>query len=62
MSLPVVNKKPANQRVKRFLENREPKAVENTKSAMFIRGEKTSEIITQVLKDLSKMKKPHASF
>jgi len=62
MSISAVNKKPANQRVKRFLENREPKAVENTKSAMFIRGEKTSEIITQVLKDLSKMKKPFASF
>jgi len=62
MSISGVNKKPANQRVKRFLENREPKAVENTKSAMFIRGEKTSEIITQVLKDLSKIKKPFASF
>jgi len=62
MSLAIIKKKPANQRVKRFVENREPKAVENTKSAMFIRGEKTSEIITQVLKDLSKMKKPFASF
>jgi len=61
MSIATISK-PANQRVKRFLESREPKVVENIKNAMFIRGEKTSDIITQVLKDLSTLKKPYASF
>ena len=44
--------KPKNQRAKRALEKREPKIVENDKIAMFIKGGRTSEIITQVLKDL----------
>ena len=44
--------KPKNQRVKRALEERAPKLVENEKLAMFIRGGKTSETVTQTLKDL----------
>ncbi len=37
---------------RRFLEAREPKLNENTKTTMFIRGGRTSEIVTQALKDL----------
>ena len=35
--------KPKNQRSKRGLEAREPKAVENTKKAIFLKGAKCSE-------------------
>eukprot|EP01103_Thecamoeba_quadrilineata_P008472 TRINITY_DN18206_c0_g1_i1.p1 TRINITY_DN18206_c0_g1~~TRINITY_DN18206_c0_g1_i1.p1 ORF type:complete len:309 (+),score=55.27 TRINITY_DN18206_c0_g1_i1:53-979(+) len=62
MSIAIVKKKPSSQSVKRFLENREPKLIENTKTCLFIRGEKTSQIITQVLKDLCTLKKPQAIF
>jgi len=48
--------------VKRFLANRQPKAIENTKGSIFVRGEKTSQIITNVLKDLYTLKKPHSVF
>ena len=37
---------------RRFLEAREPKLIENAKTTMFIRGGRTSEIVTQALKDL----------
>ncbi|CAB3996792.1 ribosome production factor 2 homolog [Paramuricea clavata] len=45
---------------RRFLEAREPKLVENTKTTMFIRGGRTSEKVTQALKDLCMLKKPHS--
>jgi ribosome production factor 2 len=38
---------------------KEPKVNENVKSAMFLRGPKTSEIINQVIADMYTMKKPH---
>ena len=44
--------KPKNQRVKRALEARAPKLLENTKTALFIRGGHTSETVTQALKDI----------
>ena len=34
------------------MEHREPKNVENTKTALFLRGGKTSEVVTNALKDL----------
>lgn len=37
---------------KRYLDKKEAKLVENTKTTMFIRGGRTSEIVTQSLKDL----------
>lgn len=40
------------QRGKRAIESRAGKVVENTKTAMFIRGGKTSEVVTQAMKDL----------
>jgi ribosome production factor 2 len=52
--------KPKNRRVKRALEARAPKLIENTKSALFVRGGHTSETVTQALKDVSGFKKPHA--
>lgn len=45
-------RKPKNQRVKRALEAREPKAVENPRSCVCLRGNKTSEVVTTLLKDL----------
>ncbi|KAL5457547.1 hypothetical protein EMCRGX_G034818 [Ephydatia muelleri] len=52
--------KPKNQRVKRFLEDRAPKLIENTKKAVFIRGGNTSDVISQALKDFYLLKKPDA--
>ncbi|XP_033125675.1 ribosome production factor 2 homolog [Anneissia japonica] len=52
--------KPKNQRTKRALEHRAPKLIEKTKTAMFVRGGRTSERVTQVLKELYMLKKPHA--
>ncbi|KXJ22791.1 ribosome production factor 2 homolog [Exaiptasia diaphana] len=48
------------QRGKRAIEAKSPKAVENTKKALFIRGGRTSELVTQALKDLYALKKPNA--
>jgi hypothetical protein len=42
--------KPKTKRGKRFLQNREPKVIENVKQAMFIKGGRTSEIVTKSLK------------
>ena len=53
----MVISKPKNQRVKRALEQRAPKLVENEKTAMFIRGGNTSETVTQVLKELVSARK-----
>jgi len=36
----------------RFLENREPKVVENTKQAMFIKGTTTSQVVSDAMADL----------
>eukprot|EP00126_Sphaerothecum_destruens_P010773 Sdes_comp20806_c0_seq1m17142 len=53
--------KAKNQRSKRYLESREAKVVENTKTALFIRGGNTSQLIQDVLKELYHFKKPDAS-
>jgi len=45
-------RKPKNQRVKRALEKREPKIFENDKTAIFVRGGHTSEVVTQFLSEL----------
>jgi hypothetical protein len=44
--------KPKNARVKRALDEREPKAVENEKTAIFVRGQNTSEKVRSAMKDL----------
>lgn len=52
--------KPKTQRGKRFKQNREAKLEENTKKVMLIRGGKTSELVTQAMKDIHALKKPNA--
>jgi len=54
--------KPRTQRSKRALEEREPKAIENTKSALFVRGAKCSETVQSCMKDLCTLKKPNSQF
>lgn len=50
--------KPKTKRGKRYLESREPKVVENTKQALFVKGGRTNEIVTTALKELYTIKKP----
>ncbi|KAK9498493.1 hypothetical protein O3M35_003117 [Rhynocoris fuscipes] len=52
--------KPLTRKGKQFLINREPKVIENTKQALFLRGRKGSETLTECLKDLYHLKKPDA--
>lgn len=49
------------QRGKRFYQSREAKNDEDTKQTMLIRGGKTSELVTQVMKDVLALKKPNAT-
>jgi ribosome production factor 2 len=51
--------KPRNQKAKRALEAREPKAIENTKKALFLRGLKCSDRLQRCMKDLAALKRPH---
>ncbi|KAF9295554.1 Brix domain-containing protein [Linnemannia elongata] len=51
---------PRNARVKRVLKNREAKTEENIKTAIFIRGSQTSQIVNDALADLYMLKKPYA--
>lgn len=48
------------KRAQRALDKRAPKTVENPKVAMFIKGHKTSQVVTDVLNDLMSIKKPEA--
>ncbi|WVQ83080.1 hypothetical protein IAT38_005218 [Cryptococcus sp. DSM 104549] len=52
--------KPKNARVKRALEKREPQIVENEKTALFVRGQTSSERVRNTMKDLYALKQPHA--
>jgi len=51
---------PKKKRSKRALEEREPKAIENTKTALFIKGAKCSQLVQDCLKDLCALKKPNS--
>ena len=53
-------KKAKNARSARFLKNKLPKAKEDAKKALFIRGMKTNETIMSLLKDLNLLKKPQS--
>ena len=53
--------KPKNQRSKRALEAKEPKAIENAKSALFIRGPKSSDMVMKAMKDIHALKKPNVA-
>lgn len=48
------------RRGKRALDDRAPKIIENDKSALVIRGGKTNEVVTNVLRDIYMLKKPLA--
>ncbi|CAM1507146.1 Fc.00g067870.m01.CDS01 [Cosmosporella sp. VM-42] len=52
--------KPRNARSKRALEKREPKAIENPKTCLFLRGTSCSQIVQDALNDLNQMRVPHA--
>jgi len=50
--------KPRNKRSKRALEKKAPKVRENTKSCMFVTGNKTSPDVKALMKDLAVLKQP----
>ncbi|KAK4132486.1 Brix-domain-containing protein [Trichocladium antarcticum] len=52
--------KPRNARSKRALEKRAPKAVENPKTALFLRGTTCSQILQDALGDLHALRQVHA--
>ena len=52
--------KPKNARSKRALEKRESKEFEHAKTAIFVKGTKTSEKVNMALSELALLKKPDA--
>ncbi|TPX07634.1 uncharacterized protein E0L32_010733 [Thyridium curvatum] len=52
--------KPRNARSKRALEKRDPKAVENPKNALFLRGTSCSQVCQDAMSDLHSMRMPLA--
>ncbi|KFA64130.1 hypothetical protein S40285_00889 [Stachybotrys chlorohalonatus IBT 40285] len=52
--------KPRNARSKRALEKREPKAAENPKTCLFLRGSSCSQILQDAINDLFSMRQPLA--
>ncbi|KAF7548289.1 hypothetical protein G7046_g8729 [Stylonectria norvegica] len=52
--------KPRNARSKRAMEKREPKAIENPKTCLFLRGSSCSQIVQDALNDLHQMRQPLA--
>ncbi|KAL4246914.1 Ribosome production factor 2 [Abortiporus biennis] len=52
--------KPKNARSKRALEAREPKEVEDAKTAIFVKGTHTGEVVSGVMKELMALKRPNA--
>uniref|UniRef100_A0A915Q3G4 Ribosome production factor 2 homolog n=1 Tax=Setaria digitata TaxID=48799 RepID=A0A915Q3G4_9BILA len=53
-------RKAKTRRGKRFLEKRQPKVIENDKTALIVKGGKTSQTVTDALADLYALKKPLA--
>lgn len=56
----MLKKKPTTARTKRFLDERAPKLVENTKLAIFVKGQTANAFIQKVTNDLMTLKKPDA--
>ncbi|KAK5987349.1 Ribosome biogenesis protein RPF2 [Cladobotryum mycophilum] len=52
--------KPRNARSKRALEKREPKAIENPKTCLFLRGNNCSQVVQDAMNDLFAMRQPLA--
>lgn len=55
--MPAKLEKPKSKAHQRFLENRDPKLIENDKKCLFLRGGNTSELTTKVMKMLFQFKK-----
>jgi ribosome production factor 2 len=55
-------RKPKTRKGKRFLLSREPKLIEDTKNAIFMRGSTASEKCVKLLKDICLLKKPNSVF
>ncbi|KAK7865821.1 hypothetical protein R5R35_001279 [Gryllus longicercus] len=55
-------RQPTTGKGKRFLKSRAPKAVENTKRTLFLRGPKSSQTVVECMKDFCRLKKPHGTF
>ncbi|BET01078.1 Hypothetical protein production factor 2 homolog (S. cerevisiae) [Nesidiocoris tenuis] len=53
-------KKPTTRKGKKFLEERGPKIIENTKQSLFFYGRSSSETLKRCMKDLYHLKKPDA--
>ncbi|KAF9011859.1 Brix-domain-containing protein [Cyathus striatus] len=51
--------KPKNARSKRALDARLPKEIEDPRTAVFVKGTHTGEILNGVMKDLTALKRPH---
>ena len=56
----IVFRKPRNARSKRALEQREPKAIENPKTCLFLRGTTCSQVVQDALNDLHALRLPLA--
>lgn len=52
--------KPRNARSKRALEAREPKEIEDPRTAVFVKGSSTGEVVGKVMKELMALKRPNA--
>ncbi|TFK45892.1 Brix-domain-containing protein [Heliocybe sulcata] len=52
--------KPKNARSKRALEAREPKEVEGPRTALFVKGTHTGDVVNNAMKDLMALKRPDA--
>lgn len=60
MTRTCAHRKPRNARSKRALEKRAPKAVENPKTVLFLRGTTCSQIVQDALGDLTQLRQPLA--
>ena len=58
--LPIREVKAKNARTKRYLDNKAPQIVENTRTTLFLKYTSTSDILNLVLADLGSLKKPYA--
>lgn len=59
MSTGAINK-PKSKAHKRYLENREPKLIENDKTCLFLRGGNSSQAVTKVMSCFASLKKPNS--
>eukprot|EP00906_Rhabdomonas_costata_P030181 RCo042623 len=56
----MLRRPPKNRRSKRVLQHREPKLEENPKTTLFLRGSRTSEVVSGALRELYQLAQPHA--